>query len=347
MSQFLVSHHQSKCATRAIASQLDVSCLIPTKSLVMNWRILITRPIPPEGFDLLRARDVAVDLHDKETPLPRASLLARVRDCDGIIVTGSDRCDAKFFAEAAKLKVVSCFAVGYDNVDLAAATRRKIAVTNTPDVLTDACADLTWALILGVARRVTEGDRLARSGRWRGWAPTQLRGVDVAGKTLGIVGSGRIGKAVAKRAAGFSMRIIFFSRSSPREKFGEILRESDFLCVHVPLTRETRHMFGEAEFRQMKPTAFFINMSRGAVHNEAALVWALKKGWIAGAGLDVYEREPKINPILLKMPNTVLLPHLGSATIETRRRMSLLAAENLLAVLEGRPCPNVVNRGTL
>jgi glyoxylate reductase len=275
--------------------------------------------------------------------MPRPELLARLHNCDGVIVTGSDRVDAEFLDAAPKLKVVSCFAVGYDNVDVPEATRRHIVVTNTPDVLTDACADLTWALILAVARRIIEGDRLARLGEWRGWAPTQLRGVEIAGKTLGIVGAGRIGTAVAKRAAGFSMRVIFFSRRSPREKFVEVLRESDFVSVHVPLTAETRHMFGEAEFRKMKPTAYFINMARGPVHDEAALVRALREGWIAGAGLDVYEHEPKIAPELVQMPNTVLLPHLGSATVETRRRMAMLAAENLVAVLTGKACPNVVN----
>ena len=310
----------------------------------MNWSVLVTRRIPLEGLDVLRQAGTRIDLHDEETSVPRSDFIARIRDCDAVMVTGSDRCDAELFAAASKLKVVSCIAVGYDNVDLAEATRRKIVVTNTPDVLTDACADLTWALILAVARRIIEGDRLARSGGWLGWAPTQLRGVDLAGKTLGIVGAGRIGTAVARRAAGFSMRVIFFSRRSPREKFDEILRESDFLCVHVPLTSETRHMFGEAEFRKMKPTAYFINVARGAVHNEAALARALREGWIAGAGLDVYEHEPKITPELLETPNTVLLPHLGSATVETRRRMAVLAAENLLAVLTGKPCPNVVNR---
>ncbi len=319
----------------------------------MNWKILITRRIPPEGLKVLREGGLGnIDLHDEELSLSRADLLLRIRDCSGVIVVGHDRIDQEFFDVAVKLKAVSCFAVGYDNVHLAEATRRKIVVTNTPDVLTDACADLTWALILGVARRVVEGDRLVRSGKWRGWSPTQLRGVDIVGKTLGIVGAGRIGAAVAKRAIGFSMRVVYSSRSAKPEMenlgakrvyLDEVLRESDFLCVHVPLTPETRHMFGEIEFRKMKPTAYFINMARGAVHDEAALVRALKEGWIAGAGLDVYEHEPKILPELVALPNTVLLPHLGSATIETRRRMSILAAENLLAVLEERPCPNIVN----
>ncbi|HUK82366.1 MAG TPA: D-glycerate dehydrogenase [Verrucomicrobiae bacterium] len=310
----------------------------------MSWTVLVTRRIPPEGLDVLRSADTGIDLHDDEAPLPRPDLLVRIRDCDGLIVTGSDRCDAELFDAAPKLKVVSCCAVGYDNVDLAEATRRKIAVTNTPDVLTDACADLTWALILAVARRVIEGDCLARSGKWRGWAPTQMRGIDVAGKTLGIIGAGRIGTAVAKRATGFSMRVLALTRRSTRGEFDAILRQSDFVSVHVPLTPDTRHMFGEAEFRMMKPTAYFINMSRGPAHDEAALVRALREGWIAGAGLDVYEHEPKIAPELVHLPNTVLLPHLGSATIETRRRMAVLAAENLLAVLRGEGCANIVTR---
>jgi glyoxylate reductase len=319
----------------------------------MSWNILITRRIPPEGLVVLREGGATIDLHDEEAPMPRAVLLARIRDCDGVVIMGGDQCDAEFFGAAQKLKAVSCLAVGYDNVDLAEATRRRIVVTNTPDVLTDACADLTWALILAVARRIVEGDSFARSGQWRGWAPTQLRGVDIVGKTLGIVGAGRIGAAVAKRATGFSMRIIYCARhakpemeshGAKRVTFDEILRGADFLSVHVPLTPETRHMFGEAEFRKMKPTAYFFNMARGAVHDEAALDRALREGWIAGAGLDVYEHEPKIGPELVQLANTVVLPHLGSATVETRRRMAVLAVENLLAVLRGEQCANIVNR---
>jgi glyoxylate reductase len=318
----------------------------------MQRNVFITRRIPAESLDVLRKADVKIDLDDGGAPLPRADLFARVRDCDGVMVTGADLIDAPFFDAAPKLKAVSCIAVGYDNIALAEAARRRIVVTNTPGVLTDACADLAWALILGLARRVVEGDRLTRSGEWRGLSPNLLLGVDVAGKTLGIVGAGRIGAAVAKRATGFSMRILYFARTAKPEMdalgakrvtFDEVLRESDFLSVHVPLTPETRHMFGETEFHKMKPTARFINMARGQVHDEAALVRALREGWIAGAGLDVYEDEPKINPGLVQMPNVLLLPHIGSATVETRLRMAVLAAENLLAVLDGRPCPNIVN----
>ena len=309
----------------------------------MSWTILVTRRVPPEGIELLQHSGATVDLFDGDAPMPRAELLERVARCDGLLAMGPDRVDAELFDAAPKLKVVSCFAVGYDNVDLAEATRRRIVVTNTPDVLTDACADLTWALMLSVARRIVEGDRFARSGEWRGWAPMQLRGVDIAGKTLGIVGAGRIGTAVAKRATGFSVRVISFSRRNTREEFDALLRQSDFVSVHVPLTPDTRHMFGETEFRAMKPTAYFINMSRGAVHGEAALVRALREGWIAGAGLDVYEHEPQIHPDLIALPNVVLLPHLGSATVETRAKMAVMAAENLQTVLRGEQCANQVN----
>jgi glyoxylate reductase len=318
----------------------------------MKWSALITRRIPPEGIEVLRQNDIGVVSRENEAPLQRSELLAMARDCDGVIVAGGERIDAEFFDAAPKLKAVSCVAVGYDHVEVAEATRRHIYVTNTPDVLTDATADLTWVLILGIARHVVEGDRHARSGEWRGLSPTLLLGVDIAGKTIGIVGAGRIGAAVAKRATGFSMRILYLARSAKPElqaigakpaTFDEILRESDFVSAHVPLTPETRHMFGEVQFRMMKPTAYFINVARGAVHDEAALVKALREGWIAGAGLDVYEHEPNINPELVKLPNTLLLPHIGSATVETRRRMAILAAENLMALLEGRPCPNIVN----
>lgn len=318
----------------------------------MSWKVLVTRRVPSAGLNLLRKNDASLDLHDDDAPMPREDLLARAGDRDGLLVMGSDPMDAALFDAAPKLKVISVFGAGYDRVDVAEASRRKIVVVNTPDVVTDATADITWALILAVARRVVEGEQLVRTGKWPGWAPLQLRGRDLVGKTIGIVGAGRIGNAVARRATGFSMRILYFSRrvhpeiqqlGAKRVEFEQILRESDYLCAHVPLTPETRHMFGEKEFRSMKPTAYFINVARGAAHDEAALVRALREKWIAGAGLDVYEHEPKLVPGLVELPNVVLLPHLGSATIETRERMSLEAAENLLTVLRGGRCPNQVN----
>lgn len=247
------------------------------------------------------------------------------------------------------------YAVGYNNIDVAAATRRGIVVTNTPDVLTDATADLTWALILAVARRVVEGDRWARSGQWPGWAPTQMLGTDVTGKTLGIIGMGRIGQAVALRAQGFRMPVLYTSRrpcpSPPgiptwiHRPLEEVLTQADFISLHVPLSEATRHLIGSRELGMMKSAAFLINTSRGPVIDEAALLTALQQGTIAGAGLDVYEREPLITAGLETLPNVVLLPHLGSATQQVRIKMGMLCVENIAAVLEGRPPLNPVSAG--
>ena len=310
----------------------------------MNWNIFVARRIPVAGLELLKQECRQVDQFDEEFAMPIDALHAAVRGRDGLLVMANDRADAALFTAAGpQLRVISNFGVGYNNIDVVEAKRRGIAVTNTPGVLTEATADLTWALLLAVTRRIVEGDRLARAGNWRGWSPTQLCGADFAGKTLGIVGAGRIGAAVAKRAAGFSLRVLGVSSRSSRAEFEQLLRESDFITVHVPLTDATRHLFGEKEFRAMKPTAYFINMARGPVHDEATLVKALRQGWIAGAGLDVYEQEPQIDPGLRTLDNVVLLPHLGSAATETRRRMAVMAAENLLAVLAGKLCANIVN----
>lgn len=273
-------------------------------------------------------------------------------EADAAISTLSDRIDATILSEATRLKIVANYAVGYDNIDVAIASRRGIVVTNTPDVLTDATADLTWALLLAVARRVVEGDRWMRSGTWPGWAPTQMLGTDVAGKTLGIVGMGRIGRAVAQRASGFRMPVVYTSRGAVPAPTGappwtqfpidEVLRRSDFVSLHVPLTDSTRHLIGARELASMKSSSILINTSRGAVVDEAALVGALRSGTIAGAGLDVYEREPSMEKGLAELTNVVLLPHLGSATRETRVRMGLICLENIAAVLSGRPAPNRV-----
>ncbi len=351
MSHFSVPLEPAKCDTCAIVSQLDLS-LVGVNISVMDWNIFVSRRIPQAGLDLLRKSLTRVDVFDEDAPMDHARLIEEARDRNGLLIMGSDQIDAAVLGVSPRLRVVSNLSVGYNNIDVAEATRRKIIVTNTPGVLTDATADLTWALILAVARRVGEGERFARSGQWKGWAVTQLLGTDVTGKTLGIVGAGRIGTAVAKRACGFSMKIIYTARSdkpamvalgAKRVSFDEVLSQSDFVCVHVPLTPETRHLFGEREFRKMKPTAYFINVARGPVHDEVALVRALQEGWITGAGLDVFENEPQIAPGLLTLPNVVVLPHLGTATVETRSRMAVLAVENLLSVLRGEQCENVVN----
>jgi glyoxylate reductase len=270
---------------------------------------------------------------------------------DAVISTLAEHVDGTVLACASRLKIIANYAVGYNNIDVVAAGRKGIVVSNTPDVLTDATADLTWTLLLAVTRRVVEGDRWLRTGLWPGWAPTQMLGGDVTGKTLGIIGMGRIGQAVAQRAAGFRMPVLYTSRrpvtaptglSWHRCSIDEVLAQSDFLSLHVPLTDTTRHLIGAHELQNMKPTAFLINTSRGPVIDEGALVSALETGLIAGAGLDVYEHEPAAHATLASLSNVVLLPHLGSATLETRIRMGMICLENVAAVLSGKPAPNRV-----
>jgi len=263
-----------------------------------------------------------------------------------------DPIDASVLEAARGCRVFANMAVGYNNIDVAEATRRGILVTNTPGVLTEATDDLTWALILGVARRVAEGDRVMRAAQFPGWGPNYMLGGDVAGRTLGLVGPGRIAQAVAERAVGFRMRLLYQGRrDSPalealgarRAGLEELLGESDFVSLHVPLTPETTHLIDAKTLELMKPTAYLINTSRGSVVDEDALVRALKAGRIAGAGLDVFEREPAMADGLAECDSALLLPHLGSATFETRSRMSRIAAENVVAVLEGRKPPNLLN----
>jgi glyoxylate reductase len=285
-----------------------------------------------------------------EDAIPTAEdLRAGFAESDAVICMLSDTINADLLSCATKLKILANYAVGYNNIDLTATKARGIVVTNTPDVLTDATADLAWALMLTVARRVVEGDRWIRTGTWRGWAPTQLLGADIAGKTLGIIGMGRIGQAVAQRAQGFRMRVLYESRRTvappqgvawERRPLDQLLAEADFISLHVPLTEATRHLIGARELSLMKPTAILINTARGPVVDEEALVSALKAGTIAGAGLDVYEQEPLVHPGLVELPNVVLLPHVGSGTLETRIRMGRICLDNIEAVLNGRPAPN-------
>lgn len=314
--------------------------------------VLLTRPLAPDILAFLRSHtDLQVPVEDR--PLARSELLTRVEGVAGMLAMLTDRIDEEVLEAAGpSLDVVANHAVGHDNVDLAACARRGIVVTNTPDVLTDATADLTWGLILAASRRIAEGDRLVRAhGPWE-WSPTFMLGREVTGKTLGIVGLGRIGEAVARRAKGFSMRLLYHSRRPKPEaeealgltyrELDALLSEADIVTVHVPLGDHTRHLFGESEFGSMQRTAIFVNTSRGPVVDEQALADALSAGEIAGAGLDVYEREPEVHPGLLGLENVVLAPHLGSATVETRLAMGMLAARNLVAVLHGEPPPTPV-----
>ncbi|MFQ5696493.1 MAG: 2-hydroxyacid dehydrogenase [Terriglobia bacterium] len=319
----------------------------------MRPRVLIARALPAEGMKVLEGR-AELDVPSGDRPLSKQKLMARLEDKDALICQLTQQVDAEVLAAAARLRIVANVAVGYDNIDVAAATARGIAVTNTPDVLDDTTADFTWALLLAVARRVPEADRMARSGAWKGWDLLHLLGSDVHGKTLGILGLGRIGRRVAERARGFRMRLLYHdarrAAAEVEQALGiawttkeELLEESDFLSLHVPLLPETRHLIGRQELRAMKPTAFLINASRGPVVDEAALAEALERGDVAGAALDVFEKEPTIHPALVALPNVVLAPHIASASVETRTRMAVMAAENVAAMLEGRRPPNVVN----
>jgi glyoxylate reductase len=315
-------------------------------------KVFVTRPLPAATLELL-ARRCEVHLYPKDTALEPAELGKHCRDAEGLLVVGV-RVNAEALRQAPSLKVVANCGVGYDNIDVAACTARRIVVTNTPDVLTDTTADLAFALLTAVARRVVEGDRFVRAGRWQRWEWGRLWGADIHHQTLGLYGFGRIGQAVARRGRGFEMRVIYHDvQRAPEAVERELgaqfvgretlLRESDFLSLHVPLTPETHHLIGARELTLMKPSAFLINTARGQVVDEEALVEALKSRAIAGAGLDVFEHEPHLHPELAKLDNVILLPHIGSATAETRLKMALLAVENLLAALEGHRPPNIVN----
>jgi len=319
----------------------------------VSWNIYVTRRIPEAGLEILRRECATVEVNPDDRVLEHHELVEKVRGRDGILCLLTDKIDEEVLLAARGARGFANYAVGYNNIDVAKATELGMVVTNTPGVLTDATADLTWALLMAVARRVVEADRFMRQGRFKGWAPMLFLGADVTGRTLGIVGAGRIGSAVARRARGFDMKVLYFSRSAKpdlekelgarRVGFDELLAEADFVSVHVPLTDETRHMFGAEQFKRMKKSTVFINTSRGAIHDEAALVEALRSGEIAGAGLDVYEDEPRMKPGLAELENVVLLPHIGSATLWTRSRMAVMAAENLVAIVKGERAPNCVN----
>ncbi|WP_406694813.1 D-glycerate dehydrogenase [Singulisphaera sp. Ch08] len=318
----------------------------------MPGRVFITQPIPEPGPTLVRQAVDELRSNPEDRVLSNAELSAAVAGCDAVLCLLTDPIDASVLEAAKGCRIFANMAVGFNNVDVAAASRLGIMVTNTPGVLTEATADLTWALILGVARRLVEGDHEMRAGRFPGWGPMYMLGGDVTGKTLGLIGPGRIAQAVARRALGFAMPLLYHGRRPSPEldalgahhvPLGELLAESDFVSLHVPLSGETRHLIDAKAIGQMKPTAYLINTARGPVVDEAALVSALKAGRIAGAGLDVYEDEPRMAVGLADCQNALLLPHLGSATHATRAAMSRIAGENLVAALEGRRPPNLVN----
>lgn len=315
--------------------------------------VYITRRVPQPGIDRVVEAATTVEVNPHDRVLTREELLAGVRGRDAVLCLLTDRIDAEVLDAADGCRIFANYAVGYNNIDVAAATARGIAVTNTPGVLTDATADLTWSLLMSAARRIVEGDQYTRAGKFDGWSPMLFLGGDISGRTLGILGAGRIGTAVALRSRGFRMRVLYVDKAqnealeqavgAERVDLETLLAESDFVSVHVSLDESTRHLIGARELGLMKPTAYLVNTSRGPVIDEAALVEALRAGEIAGAGLDVFEDEPALKPGLAELPNVVIPPHLGSATIGTRTKMATLAASNVVAMLRGERPPNIVN----
>ncbi len=316
-------------------------------------RVYVTRQIPEAAIAGLREQfDVTVNPHDRV--LTREELLAGVSGMDAVLCLLTDTIDAEVFEAAGpKCRIFADYAVGYNNIDIAEATKRGIIVTNTPDVLNDATADLAWALLFAVSRKIVESDRFARAGKFKGWGPMLFLGRDITGRKLGIIGAGRIGFNFARKAKGFDMEIIYTGRKPNAEMEKQLgarfvdkdtlLKEADFISIHVPLTPETRHYISERELKLMKNTAVLINTSRGPVVDEKALARALKSGEIWGAGLDVFENEPDIEPELKELDNVVIVPHIASATIETRTNMGLIAARNIIQVLNGDMPETCVN----
>ncbi len=318
------------------------------------WNVLVTKKIPAAGIELLRRHCQSVTVNPEERVWTEQELIEHLPGNQGVLCLLTDRIDRKVLDKAHEygIKGFATMAVGYDNIDVDYAAELGIKITNTPGVLTETTAELTWALIFAVSRRIMEADRFTRTGKFRYWEPMLFLGCDISHKTLGIVGAGRIGTAVGLMSRGFDMQILYCDTErneileaemkTQKVPLDELLARADFITIHTPLTAETHHLIGEAEFGKMKPGAILINTSRGAVVEEDALVKVLKNGKIRGAGLDVYEHEPAIHPELVKMDNVVLLPHIGSASIETRAKMARIAAENLIAILADKPPPNLV-----
>lgn len=320
-------------------------------------KALVTRTLFPAARAIL---DQHFDVEYWTPPerIPRAELLNRVGDKDALVCLLTEKVDEELLSAAPKLRLAATVSVGYDNIDVPACTRHKVVATNTPGVLDETTADFAWTLLMAIARRLVEGDAWMRSGTWPGWDLDQLLGGDVWGKTLGVIGFGRIGREVARRAQGFQMRVLYHSRTRQsaeveREfragfvELDQLLRESDFVTLHVPLRPETRHLIAKSALEKMKPTAYLVNTSRGPVVDEAALAEALEGKKISGAALDVFEQEPKVHPALLGRSDVILAPHIASATVETRTRMAVMAAANAASLFEGRRPPNALNADAL
>ena len=315
-------------------------------------KIFVTRKIPKKGLELLsKHHEVEVSPHDRT--LTKKEIIEGLKGKDGLLCLLTDKIDREVIESESKLKMIANYAVGYNNIDVKIATKNKIPVSNTPGVLTDTTAEMAWALLFSAARRIVEGDKFTRKGKFKGWEPMLMLGQDIHKKTLGVIGAGRIGTAFAMKSKGFDMKVFYYDekRNEKLEKelnaekveLKTLLKESDFISIHVPLLESTKHMIGEKELKSMKKTAVIVNTSRGPVVDEKALSKALKENWIFSAGLDVYENEPDIYDELLKLDNVVLQPHSASASIETRTNMAVIAAENMIQGLKGEKPNNCVN----
>jgi glyoxylate reductase len=316
-------------------------------------KVFVTQNIPQAGLDLLM-KECEVFVNKEDRVLSKGEIIERLKGMDGMVCLLTDAIDGEIMDAEPNLKVISNYAVGFNNIDVDAATERGIPVTNTPGVLTETTADFAWALLMAIARRVVEADKFTREGKFKGWRPQLLLGSDVYGKTIGIVGMGRIGQAMARRARGFDMNILYYDEYRPDPEvekelgltyvpFDELLQKADYVSIHVPLMESTHHLIGERELKLMKKTAYLINSARGPIVDEKALVKALQEKEIAGAGLDVFEDEPELAPGLAELDNVVIAPHIASATIETRSKMATMAAEGCLSVLKGERPVNLVN----
>ena len=310
-------------------------------------KIFVTRKIPKQGLDLLRKEHYELEINPHNRVLTKEEIIQGVKGKDGLLCLLTDSIESQ-------LKMIANYAVGYNNIDVTAATKRGIPVSNTPDVLTDTTAEMTWALLFSVARHIVEGDKFTRTKKFKGWDPMLMLGQDISHKTLGVIGTGRIGTAFALKSKGFDMNVLYSSNKINeilKQKLGakkvnlaDLLKKSDFISLHVPLNKSTYHMIGKKELKMMKESAVLINTSRGPVVDEKALANALKEKWIFGAGLDVYEHEPSIGEELLNLDNVILQPHSASATFETRTKMAVMAAKNMIAGLKGNIPPNCINK---
>ncbi len=315
-------------------------------------KIFVTRKIPIQGLNLLE-RNHELEINPYDRVLSKQEIIKGLKNKDGLVCLLTDVIDKEVINSEPKLKIISNYAVGYDNIDVKTATKRKIIVTNTPNVLTDTTAEMAWALLFSVARRIVEADKFTRQGKFKGWAPLLMHGRDITAKTLGVIGTGRIGTAFALKSKGFKMNVLYYDNlrnrkledelSAKKVELDRLLKESDFISVHLPYLHDTHHLISERQLKMMGKTTILINTSRGPIVDEQALVKALKNNWIFGAGLDVYEHEPEINKELLKLENVVLQPHSASATAETRTKMAIIVAENMINGLKGKIPPNCIN----